>query len=464
MAGSIWWVRRDLRLHDNPALSEALLHGPVTPVFILDPAVIGSRVHRNAKRRTAFLFAGLRQLDRDLHARGSRLVVRIGKPSEELPRLLSEADANAVFATEDYSPYARKRDTEVGATLDLRLTGGVAVRHPDDVRTAGGEPFRVFTPYRRAWERLGPLEPPLPAPGRLPAVPEHLGSAPLPDTPPALLTHQAGEAAAQELLERFLRVTIASYGEERNRLDRQGTSCLSPYFHFGMISPRACAVAALDAGSGPAEHGATAWLNELIWRDFYLAVLYHFPTVLTAEFDPRLREIPWRNAPRDIEAWRNGETGIPIVDAAMRQLRHTGWIHNRARMIVASFLVKHLLCDWRIGEQWFMDQLIDGDIAANNGGWQWSAGTGTDAAPYFRIFNPVRQGQQFDPEGAFVRRWLPELDRVPGRYIHEPWKMPTAIQLQAGVRIGRDYPAPIIDLAEGRRRALLAYESARKRS
>jgi deoxyribodipyrimidine photo-lyase len=253
---------------------------------------------------------------------------------------------------------------------------------------------------------------------------------------------------------------MAGYAARRDRIDLDGTSALSPYLRFGMLSPRLAAVTALEKPG----MGASTWLNELIWRDFYISALHHFPDVLTSEFDVRLRAIRWLDQPEDIEAWKTGHSGYPVVDAAMRQMLATGWMHNRLRMIVASFLVKHLLVDWRIGEAWFMQQLVDGDPAANNGGWQWTAGVGMDAAPYFRVFNPVVQAKRFDPEGAYVRRWLPELASVPTTYIHEPWRMPAAVQGEAGVRIGLEYPSPVVDLGKGRLRALEAYRDARERN
>ena len=246
-------------------------------------------------------------------------------------------------------------------------------------------------------------------------------------------------------------------------MDLDGTSRLSPYLRFGMISARQCAVAALEAmAAAPdeaARQGAETWLNELIWREFYMAILYHFPNVLQEAFRPELRAIPWSNDPAQFAAWCEGRTGYPVVDAAMRQLVETGWMHNRARMIVASFLVKDLLIDWRWGERFFMQHLIDGDPAANNGGWQWTAGVGTDAAPYFRVFNPTLQAAKFDPDGAYVRRWLPELARVPDKHIHAPWLMPLDVQRTAGCVIGQGYPAPIVEHGAARDRVLAAYKT-----
>jgi deoxyribodipyrimidine photo-lyase len=279
---------------------------------------------------------------------------------------------------------------------------------------------------------------------------------------------EAGEEAAMRRLEWFSGQIqdldqeirpIHEYASARDRLDLDGTSKLSPYLRFGMLSARRAARAALDAiENAPhlaARRGAESWLNEIIWRDFYLHILHHFPQVRTANF--RLPDVRWENDPSHLEAWQAGKTGYPVVDAAMRQLETSGWMHNRARMITASFLTKDLLVDWRLGEQWFMRHLIDGDPASNNGGWQWAAGTGTDAAPYFRIFNPVLQGLKHDPQGAYIRRWLPELVGVPDEHIHQPWKMPLEVQRSCDVVIGRDYPAPLVDHEQSRQRALRAY-------
>jgi deoxyribodipyrimidine photo-lyase len=273
---------------------------------------------------------------------------------------------------------------------------------------------------------------------------------------------RAGETEAQNRLEAFTETTLACYGEERNRMDLAGTSGLSPYLRFGMLSARQAVHAAHTAISiapdGKAMRSIETWLNELIWREFYITILYHFPYVRRTAFRQALREIPWVNNPQDFAAWAEGRTGYPVVDAAQRQLVQTGWMHNRARMISASFLTKDLLVDWRFGERYFMQHLIDGDPAANNGGWQWTAGTGTDAAPYFRIFNPVLQSIKFDPQGDYIRRYIPELVDVPNEFIHSPWKMPLELQKNYGCLIGRHYPAPIVDHAQARERVLFVYK------
>jgi len=278
-----------------------------------------------------------------------------------------------------------------------------------------------------------------------------------------------GEVEAQKRLLKFLagnQAPIFQYSELRERPDLEGTSLLSPYLRFGMISVRELVIAARNAiqkaANTDASKSAQTWLNELVWREFFISILAYFPHVRGQSFRPSLRQIRWRNDSAEFDAWKNGLTGYPIVDAGMRQLFQTSWMHNRVRMIVASFLVKDLLIDWRWGEAWFMQNLVDGDIAANNGGWQWSAGTGTDAAPYFRIFNPILQGRKFDPHGDYVRHWVPELAEVPTKYIHTPWKMPEQIQSQVGVHVGHEYPYPIVDHAFARERTLEAYRLAKE--
>lgn len=478
MTTVIWWARRDLRLHDNDALKAALAHGgQVVPVFVLDPALLAAADVSEA--RVAFLFGGLRALDADLRIRGSRLIVRRGEPLAELSQLAAETGAEAIYTEADPWPYGRRRDAAVAAALPLHLTTGLTVHPVDLVRKADGGPYTVFTPYSRAWKALPP---PTTAqlwapPQRLPAPPTDLSSLPIPNEPvlPAAVPFPPGEAEALRRLRAFTLAQprgvsenpsglapVHRYSDDRNRMDLDGTSQLSPYLRFGMVSARRAAVAAFHAlAQAPdpvARKGAETWLNELIWREFYMAILYHFPFVLEQAFQESLRNIPWRNDEAEFAAWCQGRTGYPVVDAAMRQLVTTGWMHNRARMIVASFLVKDLLVDWRWGERFFMQHLVDGDPAANNGGWQWTAGVGTDAAPYFRVFNPSLQGEKFDPEGAYVRRWVPELARVPLKYLQAPWTMPLDVQSRAGCRIGREYPQPIVDHALARERTLAAYK------
>ena len=456
MTTNIWWIRRDLRLHDNPALTSARQQGArVVPVFILDDYLL----EKPAEYRKRFLFAGLRALDNELRSRGGRLIIRRGEPARELARLAAECGATQVYAEADVSPYAIRRDADVARQVDLKLVHGLSVHPTPSVMKEDGQPYTVFTPYSRAWKAIPARRALLPAPTELPAIP-NLASCDLPDLG-GLEGFPAGELEAQRRLDDFIRDRIDRYGIQRNRVDLDGTAGLSPYLRFGMVSASQVVAAAQQAADNapdaPSRASSESWLNELIWREFYQSILYHYPHVLKAPFKASMSHIPWRDAPQELLAWKEGRTGYPIVDAGMRQLAATGWMHNRARMIVASFLVKDLLINWQEGERWFMEKLVDGDPAANNGGWQWVAGTGTDAAPYFRIFNPVLQGKKFDPNGDYVRRWVPELAQVPAQHIHSPWEMTAAEQQEATVRIGRDYPSPIVDHAFARERTLKAY-------
>ncbi|MGC9394660.1 MAG: cryptochrome/photolyase family protein [Anaerolineae bacterium] len=462
MHTAIWWIRRDLRLSDNQALHAALTQSRyVLPVFVLDPALWHSN-YAGDKRR-AFLLGGLCALAADLHERGSRLIVRHGHPEDQLARLRAETGAETVFAEADVSPYARRRDARVAAKLPLHLAGGLTIHPPEAVRKRDGGVYTVYTPYSRAWRALSlpDARELIPAPETMPTLPD-IRSATLPDAPglPESVPFLPGEAEAQRRLRDFVADGIASYATRRDLMAQAGTSGLSPYLRFGMLSARQAVGAALKAGDG-AQSGAEVWLGELIWREFYMSVLYHFPNVRRESFRENLRNIRWDNDTDAFRAWQEGRTGYPVVDAGMRQLLATGWMHNRARMIVASFLTKHLLIDWRWGEQYFVQHLIDGDPAANNGGWQWSAGTGTDAAPYFRIFNPILQGEKHDPEGNYVRQWVSELAHVPLAHLHHPWTMPDDVQRETGCVIGTDYPAPIVEHSWARQRALAVYKMAR---
>lgn len=461
---AIWWIRRDLRLTDNSALQAALAQAAtVVPVFILDDAALDSRYHRRAQMRKDFLFGGLHALDAGLRACGSQLLVRHGEPVAVLRTLLAECGAGAIFAEADCTPFAVRRDAAVAQVLPLTLTGGLTIHPPQAVRKGDGTPYTVFTPYSRTWRALPLPRSALAAPKTLGEIPK-LTSLPIPAAAPLAL-FPPGEAEAQRRLKRFAKSAIYKYADGRNQLDVEGTSALSAYLRFGMLSARsalqAARLAAAAAEGAAARQGADTWITELIWREFYIAILHHFPHVLQMAFRADLRNVAWDKNSETLAAWQTGNTGYPVVDAAMRQLAATGWMHNRARMIVSSFLVKDLLQDWRLGEAWFMDKLVDGDPAANNGGWQWSAGVGTDAAPYFRVFSPVLQGQKFDPHGSFVRAWVPELARMPLKFLQQPWLAPADVQAAAGCRVGRDYAAPVVDHAFARARVLAAYKRAK---
>ncbi|MEM7334200.1 MAG: deoxyribodipyrimidine photo-lyase [Chloroflexota bacterium] len=461
----IWWVRRDLRLIDNQALEEAVKMGTkVVPIFIFDPFFLNSAYV--GSKRWQFLRLGLQALDRDLRAVGSRLIIRSGRPSIVLKKLVEEVEATAVFAEADYSTYARKRDRQLKADIPLKVVPGLTYHHPNDVLKKDGTPYTVFTPYKKQWlQRPLPRRNQLiPKPAQLPQCPD-IPSEPLPEAD-HLPFFPAGESEAQARLTQFTNSFLTQYGSLRDFPGINGTSKLSPYLRFGMLSARQAIVTAVELRAKVKEETAVqsvqTWLDELVWREFYQTILYHFPHVIKGSFRPVYDKIQWRNDPDEFEAWCQGQTGYPIVDAAMRQLLQTGWMHNRARMIVASFLVKDLLIDWRWGERWFMQQLVDGDPAANNGGWQWAAGTGTDAAPYFRIFNPTSQSQKFDAKGEYIRQFVPELKGYPDKEIHTPWQLPPLLQKQYGASVGTDYPFPIVEHKEARLRTLAAYKAAKE--
>ena len=451
------WFRDDLRLADHAALHAALDTGaPVLPVYVLDdepPWAMGGAARW-------WLHHSLVSLARDLAARGAPLILRRGAGA--IPALLAETGATTIYTGGMPDPKARAADralVDAGVTVHRLRTS--MLFSPSDIRTGGGGPYAVYTPFANAC--LGQERRPLlPAPDRirspkaprsdriddwglLPSKPDWAGGMRATWTP--------GEKGAENRLDRFLDEAIDDYAIGRNRPDRPSTSMLSPHLRFGEIS----AATVWDrAGS---RH--TTFIKELLWREFSIHQLWHNPALPDAPAKPAFAAMPWRDDPAALSAWQRGLTGVPIVDAGMRQLWQTGWMHNRVRMIVASFLIKHLMIDWRLGEKWFWDTLVDADLAANAANWQWVAGSGADAAPYFRIFNPVLQGRKFDPDGAYTRQFVPEIATLETRHIHAPWDAPPDTLRAAGVVLGQTYPPPLVDLGFGRERALAAFGTLR---
>jgi deoxyribodipyrimidine photo-lyase len=461
---ALLWLTRDLRLHDHPALDAALgEHDRVVPVFCLDRRLLDGR-HASAPR-TRFMLECLADLDRGLRARGGALVVRDGAPEAVLPALAREVGASAVHCSADSGPFARRRANGVRAALEpagVRLAAHPGLHAIDDlagVTTAAGRPYTVFSPFQRAWERM-PRRAVVPAPAELHPLPAALDAGTMPSGGPAPAARGAprgGEEAARARAVEFLADGVRRYHRTKDARARDGTSRLSPYLHFGCISPRELETR-LPGGAG-----AAAFRRQLAWRDFHHHVLLHHPGNARAALRPRFRALRWDNDRALFDAWRAGRTGYPLVDAGMRQLLHEGWMHNRVRLLVASFLTKDLAIDWRWGERWFMQRLIDGDEANNNGNWQWIASVGTDPQPaYRRLYNPTRQLEELDPSGEYVRRHVPELRAVPHDALREPWRMPAALQRECGCIIGRDYPAPIVDHLAARRAALARYAEAER--
>jgi deoxyribodipyrimidine photo-lyase len=460
---AIVWFRRDLRVHDHPALAAAIEAADiVVPLFVFDAPLLAGRWP--SANRAWFMRESVAALAASLEERGAGLRIAPGRPVDVVPALAREVGASEVFVTRDAAPYGRGRDRGVAEALGafgatLRPKRGLYVHEPDEVTKADGGPFTVYSPYVRAWHALR-RRAPLPAPDRIPGPPggrpDPIPAMPAP-TADASLMPEPGERAARARLDAWLAGPIATYSTSRNRLDRDGTSRLSQDLRWGLLSP----VEVVERAEGAGE-GRRVFVQELIWREFYAHVLWHNPRVLREPFQEAFAGMPWREDRGAFAAWAEGRTGYPVVDAAMRQLRGSGFVHNRGRMIAASFLTKDLLLDYRLGEAEFMRHLTDGDVASNDGGWQWTASTGTDPQPYFRIFNPVLQGKRFDPDGEYVRRWVPELRRVPPNRIHEPWTMTEDEQATAGCRIGRDYPAPIVEHAPARERALAAYAATKE--
>jgi len=494
------WFRRDLRDHDHAPLHHALANAArVHCVFVFDTEILDALDDRS-DRRVEFIHGSVLELDVALRNKGGGLRVLHGPARELIPTLACELGVQAVYWGRDYEPAARERDADVigqlqAAGIEPRPVKEHVVFERDEVLTLAGKPYTVFTPYKIAWlKRLHAAEPPLidvaaypvdPQPGQLQPPPAGARIPSLADmrfepTNNAALGIVPGMTGGRERLADFAQ-RIDGYKERRDFPAVKGVSYLSVHLRFGTVSIRECARLALGletadlstaadalgaaatSSNTPMTEGRTGWLNELIWRDFYFAILHHFPHAATKPFKPEYEALVTDHDAERLAAWQEGRTGYPLVDAAMRQLNTTGYMHNRLRMVTASFFTKHLLLDWRLGEAYFARKLIDFDQSANNGGWQWAASTGCDAQPYFRIFNPISQSEKFDAEGKFIRRYVPALAKVPARYIHAPWTMPPLEAQSAGFVIGRDYPAPIVDHATQRAEALKRYAAAAKK-
>lgn len=453
----VWFRGKDLRVADHGPLLEAAGRGEVIPVFCLDPFFFAPERARAIPHRMAFLLDALRSLEANLAHRGSRLVVVAGASTERIPELAARWKVDRVSAQAWVEPFARERDRRVAAALGalgipFDLHGGATLVPPGSLRTQAGTMFGVFTPFARAFARAAAVPASRPAPRSLPPLPE--GLEPVPESPIPTLADlgipenprliRGGEREARQRLKAFLGEPLSRYREGRNRMDWDATSRLSADLKFGTLSPASLWRAVSDQFGTGRDADVDAFLNELVWREFAHHLLWERPDLLEHPFRPAWETFPWQEDDAGFGAWSGGRTGYPVVDAAARQLKAEGFVHNRARMVAASFLTKDLRISWRAGEAHYLRWRVDGDWAPNNAGWQWSAGCGCDASPWFRIFNPASQGRRFDPAGDYVRRWVPELAGLDARWIHAPWEAPEP------VRRGLDYPAPIVDHARAR--------------
>ena len=448
MTTAVWWIRRDMRLADNKALVTAARNGDVVPVFVVDPILIAGA----GAARIKFMFDNLAALNNDM---GGALVLRHGDPATEILHVAKTVGAKHVHIATDYAPFGRKRDEIVREALaqhdiELHEDDSPYVINPGTVRKDDGNPLQVFTPFYKRWQNINWTSAEKVKPSFADATSLNMGFPELENVDQLASEYQlmpAGEKAAWKRWEKWSAQGLSTYKDERNRPDLDGTSMLSPYLRFGVLHPRQLMVE-LPSGAG-ADH----YRSELCWREFYGDVLFHKPHTAWKNLQAKMDVLPVDTnaaATKKFEAFKSAQTGYPIVDAGIRQMLSTGWMHNRVRMIVASFLIKDLHLPWQWGARFFMDHLIDGDIASNNHGWQWTAGTGTDAAPYYRVFNPFGQGEKFDPDGVYVRTWIPELADVDNKNVHTPWEL--------GMLAPAQYPAPMVDHATEREVALARYK------
>ena len=476
---TIVWFRQDLRIADQPALRRAVDRGAVVPVYIWAPDEEGDWPLGGASRW--WLHHSLASLDEQLRERGARLIIRRGPTQQALDELIEETGATAVYWNRRYEPAAIERDKQVKATLLSRGVqaesfNGSLLYEPWTILTKQNAPYQVFTPYWKACLSANVAHETLPTPRDVAFPAKASKSAPLDEL--ELLPSigwdadfydawKVGAPAAERRLQQFTAEAIGRYHEDRDRVDVDGSSLLSPHLHFGELSPRQVwAAVEKERAKSPAVKsrigkGAEVFLKEVGWREFAYHLLYHFPQTPAEPLREQFRSFPWRRCNKDLKAWQRGQTGFPIVDAAMRQLWATGYMPNRTRMVVASFLTKDLRLPWLHGAEWFWDTLVDADLANNTLGWQWTAGCGADAAPYFRVFNPTMQAEKADPEGDYIRRWVPELAKLPTKWLREPWTATAEELAAAGVQLGEHYPQPIVDHREARDAALAAYEKIR---
>lgn len=475
MTAAVFWFRRDLRLDDNPGLLSALRHHhSVILLYIHAPQEEAPWSPGSASRW--WLHYSLEALSKSVRARGSRLVLRTGPTQGVLRDFVDRHGVTAIYWNRLYDPAIVLRDTGLkthfrNQGISCRSTNAALLLEPWQVSTKDGAPYRVFTPFWKACRaRLEGLNC-VSGPSALPPITDEVSSEPLESLQllPRVAwdaglrrTWHPGEEAARAALDRFLVQRLERYASERDRPAASGTSGLSPHLHFGEISPRRIVRHIRSSAENGHGKSADVFRSELGWREFAHHILYHFPRTPEAPLNSRFEVFPWREPVDDVlSRWQRGQTGIPIVDAGMRQLWRTGWMHNRVRMIVGSLLTKNLRVPWQHGARWFWDTLVDADLASNTMGWQWVSGCGADAAPYFRIFNPLRQGERFDPKGAYVRQWVPELAYLPDAWVHSPWAAPPEVLSRAGVELGRHYPQPLVDLAASRQEALAAFEAVK---